>query len=128
MNSLRRIVVGLACTAVAAAALAGGLVTKLEARMRGGSNLAAKAAYVNEQNGTRSRQKFTVEVQGAQPGAAFGVTVNGNAIGVITADGLGRGKLDLVQGGDNPGQSAIPAMNAGDTVAVGAMSGTLASR
>lgn len=128
MKSLRSVIIGLACTAMAAAALAGGLVTKLEARMRGGPNLASKAAYVSEQNGTRSRQKFTVELQGAQPGASFGVTVNGNAIGVITADALGRGKLDLVQGGDNPGQSAIPAMNAGDTVTVGAMSGTLAAR
>ena len=124
----RKVFVGMACTVLAAVALAGGIVTKLEARMNSGASLQGKAAYSNEQNGARSRRQFSVEVQGAAPGSTLGVLVNGSSFGAVSVNALGRGKFELVQGGDNPGQGAIPAMKAGDVVTIGSMSGQLIQR
>ncbi len=126
-TSVRTIAACVAIAACSAVAVAGALRTRLEARFSG-PGVQAKAAYVQETRNRGTRLKLTVEVQNAQPGAEFPVTADGIGVGTIRINGFGRGKLDLQSGGDDPKQSKVPVLTAGDIVTVGTASGTLAPR
>lgn len=102
---------------------------RLEARLRvAGSQLSSKAAYRSEPRGGGTRESLSVEVQGAQPGATFNVTIAGRKMGTITANALGRGKLELNAGGDNPNQTAPMNFQAGNPVVIGTMTGSFVVR
>lgn len=102
---------------------------RLEARIRvAGSQLSSKAAYRSEPRGAGVRESLSVEVQGAQPGATFGVTIAGRKMGTITADAFGRGKLERNAGGDNPNQTAPMNFVAGNPVVIGTMTGSFVVR
>lgn len=121
------LLVGAFCLVGANPALAdsgpSGTSTRLEARMRAGG-VEAKVSY--RQKG--SIRSLEAEIQRAQPLTAYVVTYQGRVLGQITTTALGAGRFQIVDGGDNPGQSKIPAMSAGDGVGVGTMAGTLAAR
>lgn len=120
------LIVCLACTA---GAIAGGLKSRLEARMIGSPAMRAKAVYIEEQrNDGRLRQKLNIEVERAKAGQKFEVFADGVRVGTATANGLGIAKLELFSGGDNPNPSKIPPLAPGDVVRIGGMSGVLSTR
>lgn len=110
---------------------------RVRARVRTGTPLEGKGDYRERLIGTSLIQKWSVEVNGAQPGQSFEVQLNGNPIGTIVADSLGRAKQEFrsVVVDDNPTDEEppiptdFPHINAGDTLTiVGIGTGTFASR
>lgn len=74
------------------------------------------------------RTEFEVEVRGGQPGASLEVTIRGQLVTTVTLDALGAGEVKFR---DPPGDSGAPPFpadfpvpQAGDAVAVGALTGT----
>ncbi len=135
MNSSIKRVVGAVVSALvfagASVALAGGLVTRLEAGLTSGAALKGKAAYVTESlAGGRTRQKLSVEVQGAVPNTKLPLAVNGGTFATVTTDALGRVKFEVRVGGDDPGAGAgqIPELGVGDIFSAGAASGKFVQR
>ena len=115
----------------ASLAIAGGIVTRLEAGLTSSSSLKGKAAYVTESlAGGAVRQKLAVEMQGGAPNAVLPLAVNGGTIGAITTDGLGRAKFEIRVGGDDPGSgvNTIPEIGVGDTFSAGGASGKFARK
>jgi hypothetical protein len=92
----------------------------------GARGLEAKARF--EQRARQARSKFTVEVNGASPGAVFPVLRNGVLITTVTANNLGIAKIELNMGGDNTPQASLPTMVAGDVITIGTFSARLAAR
>ena len=128
-NTVRAALASVAVLATTAIALAGGTTTKLIARMPSFAGMRAKAVYVEVQrNDGGLRQKLSVEVEKAQPGETIDVFVDGAFIATLTADGLGIAEVELDAGDDEPGQTTLPRIGAGDTVQVGALHGTFAPR
>lgn len=118
-----------ACIEAPCAALAA-KAGKLEAPLSSGGSLKGKAAYTEEvlKNG-KIRQKLSFEIQGAIPGVKLEITVKGAKLGQITADSLGRAKLELKAGGDDPGAlKSLPSLVAGDAATVGGASGRFAAK
>ena len=101
----------------------------LEAPLASGGSLKGKAAYAEEIKGGKLRQKLSFEIQGAIPGAKLDVAVKGVKLGVVTADSLGRAKLELKAGGDDPGAlKSLPTLVVGDAATVGGASGKFAAK
>jgi len=112
-------------------ALAGGAGVRLRARLTSAAVLVGKGqAQFESRDG---RRKFSIQVEGLQPGDVFDAMVAGVVIGTIEIDGFGRGDLNF---DDNagPGDQAtkfpanFPALDGGELVVVGSLSGTLQAR
>ncbi|MCB9838726.1 MAG: hypothetical protein H6813_05255 [Phycisphaeraceae bacterium] len=103
-----------------------------------GSSPHGKARYRERQRGyygVNMMQRFTVDVQDAQPGEEFVVTVNGMMIGTLIANDLGRAELEFrtaafIDSPDDgtPIPSGFPRIEAGATITVGDMVGTFEAR
>jgi len=76
-----------------------------------------------------AKVKFRVHVQGGEANAVLDVGAAGFAVGTITLDADGNGKMRWSSRTDHPGEEPLPAgfpaLAAGDTVSVGSLSGTL---
>jgi len=98
---------------------------KLVTFLADGGTQRAKVEYEDEPGKT----KFEVEVFGGQPGAVLDVAVNGTVVGAVTLNQFGRGKLEFHsfphEFHHQPFPPNFPALQPGDTVSVGQMSGTL---
>ena len=79
----------------------------------------------------RNRRQWSVEVEGLTPGDIFDVIVSGENVGPITIDNLGMGNQDFddnFEAGDDPATqfpANFPALDGGEPVQVGPLSGTL---
>lgn len=73
--------------------------------------------------------KFRVKVRGGVPDAVLAVSAAGVAVGSITVNGDGDGKMKWTSRADHEDEQPLPAnfpaLAAGDTVAVGSLSGVL---
>ncbi len=83
----------------------------------------------------RGRRQFSVQVEGLQPGDQFDVMISGAVVGTITIDNFGFGDLNyddnFQPGKDDPATifpSNFPALDGGELVVVGQLSGTLQNR
>lgn len=85
---------------------------RLEARMRSGRT-EAKVAWRSD----RGRTKLQAEIYRAKPSTTYTVTHMGKKVATIKTDSLGNGRYEIERG--------APVMKKGDTVAVGALKGTL---
>lgn len=124
MGSITRIrqslVLGLAAFASASVALAAaGTTYRLAGRLTSGGALSGKVVFIEEvRQGVR--QSLKIEMQGAQRGQELPVLINGDYFMTLKADDLGRAKVELREGGDNPGQSNVPDLKPGYLISVGA--------
>lgn len=89
-----------------------------------------RARYEERVKGSKaSNRRFDVEVQGAQPGQTFAVVVAGKTIATITANTLGRAKIEFRPSPDDANEKPLPAgfprLKVGDTVQIGAITVTL---
>lgn len=82
-----------------------------------------------------SRRQFSVEVQGFQPGDQYDVMISGEVVGTIVIDAFGFGDLNYDTNfepfKDDPATKFppnFPALDGGELVVVGPLSGTLQSR
>ena len=119
-----------AAVTVSGAALAGGSEVRLRAELTAAAgDLSGQADFRNRTN--RNRRQWSVEVEGLTPGNMFDVTVAGQNVGTIIIDGLGMGNQDFddnFEAGDDPATqfpANFPALNGGELVQVGPLSGTL---
>ncbi len=83
----------------------------------------------------RNRRQFSVEVAGFQPGDRFDVMISGAVVGTVTIDDFGVGDLNydsnFEPGLDDPSTKFppnFPALDGGELVVVGPLSGTLQRR
>lgn len=85
--------------------------------------LSAKAVYEARTRRGVTTPKFSVEIQRAEPGKKFEVSVEGFSLGTITANKFGIAKLELRRSPSGPNERPIPAgfpeLKAGHTVKVG---------
>lgn len=92
-------------------------------------DVSGQADFRNRLN--RNRRQWSVEVEGLTPGDMFDVTVAGQNVGTIMIDGFGMGNQDFddnFEAGDDPATqfpANFPALNGGELVQVGPLSGTL---
>lgn len=92
----------------------------------GAGDVSGHADFRNE-SGFR---RFSVEAEGLVPGDVHDVMVAGVVVGTVTVDALGIGQLELddrLEPGDTelPFPASFPAINGGELVRVGPVSGTL---
>ncbi|MGP1309667.1 MAG: hypothetical protein ACTS27_05665 [Phycisphaerales bacterium] len=131
--------VGLASLAAIVATADAGKVAGVEIRTRAefaGQGLASgKADYRERSRNNLIEQRFSIEVEDAQPGESFTVSVNGITFGTIVANDLGVAELQFrtAEFIDDPGDgdpipSEFPRLNAGDVITVGKMMGTFEDR
>lgn len=93
--------------------------TRLEARMEQG-NVEAKVDFREETRNGVVRRQLQAEIEQGAPNTTFGVFHKGTQIASITTDGLGNGRVEL--------QTGVPAMQPGETVGVGKLTGVLVAR
>lgn len=93
---------------------------RLEARMRA-AGVEAKVAYDQEGSGATQRRKVQAEIRRGTPNTTYAVYHKGVQIATITTDALGAGRVER-RGAD------VPVMQAGDSVGVGTLSGSLVAR
>jgi hypothetical protein len=106
-----------------------------ELRFRAQLIAPASAGDVSGQADFRLRdgqRKFSAEVEGSVPGEMFDVVVAGEIVGKVTIDALGVGDLNFDDnfeaGLDDPATqfpANFPAIDGGEMVVVGPLSGTL---
>lgn len=105
-----------------------------EVRLRANLTAAAAAGDISGQADFRQRngrRQFSVQVEGLTPGDAFDVMAAGQVVGTITINALGVGDLnydDNFEAGDDPATrfpANFPAVKAGTSIQVGALSGTV---
>ena len=92
-----------------------------------------RARYEERAKGAKaSNRRFDVEVQGAQPGQTFNVIVAGKTVATITANNLGRAKIEFRPSPDDADEKPLPAgfprLKAGDQVQIGEIKVTLRQR
>ncbi|MHC4825619.1 MAG: hypothetical protein ACYTEY_03575, partial [Planctomycetota bacterium] len=113
------------------ASAAGGSEFKLKARLFGDTIVSGQVVYLEKDRGRKGlERRFKVQVEEAQPGEAFDVFVNDDFAGTITANSLGRAKLQLrtrkfidePRDGE-PMPRRFPRLQQGDVVMVGALTG-----
>ncbi len=98
---------------------------RLQATMRGAARVKAVATYEERPRGNLTEQRFKVQVEGMPKNSTHIVSHNGIVLGIVTVNQFGRGALDLRVNSDNPGNvPSLPHVVAGDSVTVGALSGT----
>lgn len=114
------LVLGLVAAASASVALAAaGTTYRLAGRLTSGGALSGKIVFIEEvRQGVR--QSLKIEMQGAQPNQELPVLINGDLFMTLKSDDFGRAKVELREGGDNPGQSNVPDLKAGHLISVGA--------
>lgn len=92
----------------------------------------AKAKYEEKTKNGVTTAKFSVEVENATPGDTYAVTVKGIAVGTVTIGALGEGEIEFQSNprdaDDLPLPAGFPALKAGDTVQIGALTVTLRAR
>lgn len=96
------------------------------AHIYGSSSVKGKAVYTEKLIDGTNMQKFKVELQYAAPGKTYNVRVNGDLVGAITINSLGKGELQLrtAQFIDDPSDGdpipdGFPQLDTGDVVTVG---------
>ena len=117
-----------------------GNVVRLEALMDSpNSGEKAKSRYEERQRTyygvpQSMQQRFRVEVQNFNPGEELTIVLNGDMIGTITANELGRAELQFRTAAfiDDPSDGFplgdFPPIHVGDTISVGPLTGTFAER
>ena len=116
---------------VASQANAGGNNSNHRVRAElGGAGLASgKADYRERMRQNTLEQRFSVEVEDAEPGTIMTVEINGVVFGMFVVNDLGIGELEYrtPQFNDDPGTLPIPdgfpQLVAGDVITVGTLSG-----
>jgi len=79
----------------------------------------------------QGRRRFSTEIEGFRPGEIFDVMAAGVIVGTIVVDGTGQGDLNFdtnFEAGDDPATlfpANFPALDGGELVQVGPLSGTL---
>jgi hypothetical protein len=112
---------------------AGGDAFKIKARLFGDSLVSGHAVYLEKDRGRKGlERRFKVQVEDAQPGDSFDVFVNDFFAGTITANSLGRAKLQLRTrkfiddpGDGQPMPRTFPRLRNGDMVIAGGLAGVL---
>jgi hypothetical protein len=115
------------------ASAAGGSAFKLKARLFGDTIVSGHVVYLEKDRGRNGlERRFKVQIEDARPGDAFDVFVNDSFAGTITANSLGRAKLQLRTRKfiDDPGDGQpmprnFPRLQRGDVAVVGALAGVL---
>ncbi len=114
-------------------ALAGRAETRFEARLTAPASAGDISGKVQYRE--RGRRQFSVQVEGLQPGDRYDVMVSGSVVGTVTIDAFGFGDLNydsnFEAGLDDPATQFppnFPALDGGETVTVGPLSGTLQSK
>jgi hypothetical protein len=81
--------------------------------------------FESQRDGSHLRRKFDVEVSGLTPVTMYPVTINQVAVGSLTTDQQGEGKLELSTDPqdvrERPLPAGFPVVAAGDTVRVGSV-------
>jgi hypothetical protein len=102
------------------------------ARLFGPTPLRGKAVYEERDHGGTLEQRFKVELQNGIPGKQYTVRVNGDNVGSITINNLGRGKLQLrtAQFIDDPSDglpipNGFPRLDTGAIVTAGPLAGVV---
>lgn len=100
--------------------------TKYIAKLSGNGAFKGKASFLERPREGTIEERFKVEIQHGIPGKKYAVRVNGKKVGYITANLLGKGKLQLrtAQFIDNPGDgdplpSNFPNVKNGVEVSIG---------
>ncbi len=116
------------------AAFAGGTELRLRGRLMSPATIgdvSGKAEYRLKDG----RRQFSIEIQGFQPGDVFDAMIAGAVIGTIVVDDFGIGDLNyddnFEPGVDDPATlfpANFPALDGGELVQVGPLSGTLQRR
>ncbi len=104
----------------------------LKGRTPSSDNVDAQAKYRERFKNGKLERRFQVEVEDASGVQSFDISVNGQLVGTLTTNNLGRGEFQLRTGAfidsPNDGQpmpNSFPSLQAGDTVQVGDMTITL---
>ncbi len=84
--------------------------------------LEATSFYKERLKRGRLDRRFMAKVEHATPGATFDVFVNDHAVGEITANALGEGRIYLKR---SSMYDSFPRLVSGDTVTIGTMTGAL---
>ena len=128
--SMAAVVLMLGVLAASNPVYAGGDEVRLRAQLTAAvGDLSGQADFRNRLN--RNRRQWSVEVEGFAPGDMFDVMVAGQNVGTIVIDGFGMGNQDFddnFEAGDDPATqfpANFPALNGGEFVQVGPLSGTL---
>lgn len=102
------------------------------ANLSGAGLASGKAVYKERLRGALLEQRFSVEVEDAAPGDVLEVAVNGVAFGMIVVNGLGIAELEWRNVTNDPGVGPLPPgfprIQGGETITVGALSGTFIPR
>ena len=113
-------------------AFAGSVKHRVRARLFGETPMKGQARYEQRIKDGQAFKRFKVQIEHALPLQTFDVAVNGNTVGTITTNGLGRGKFELRTAAfiDSPGDGLpmpadFPKLDTGDTVSVGPLTGTM---
>lgn len=117
-------------------AFGGGSEVRLQAQLSsGGTDLAGGAVEFRQRFDQGGRRQFSVQVENLQPGDMFDVMIAGQVVGKITIDDFGRGGLNyddnFEPGVDDPATrfpDNFPALDGGEQVVVGPVSGTLQAK
>ena len=118
---------------VSSLAMAGGGDTRLRTGLNapiGAGDISGKAEF--RQRGNNGRRQFSVEVEGLAPGDMFDVMVAGVVVGTVRINDFGVGDINFDDnfepGVDDPATifpANFPALNGGELVRVGDLTGTL---
>ncbi len=107
--------------------------TKYIAKLKtNGSNMKGKASFLERPRAGTIEERFKVEIERAVPGKKYVVRVDGKKVGIVKANLLGRGKLQLrtAQFINSPGDGSplpanFPQVGNNTVVTVGPLSGPL---
>ena len=116
-------------------ALAGGDEIRLRAVLVGPEvDISGKVAFRHRVMKGESRRQFSAEIEGLRPGSVYDVMIAGVVVGKMTVDDFGIGDInydDNFERGDDPNTKFpfhFPALDGGERVEIGPLSGTLQSR
>lgn len=105
---------------------------RVNGRLFGPTALKGQARYEERPKNGSLMRRFKVEVEHGTPGQTFNVLVNGDNVGSITVNPLGRGKFELrtAQHIDSPGDGQpmpanFPKLGTADNVTVGPITGNM---
>lgn len=108
----------------------GGDRVRLEARLSGKTLASGKSRYQERTRVNVVEQRFKVQVEDFAPDQTLTIMLNGEMIGTVTTNALGRAELQFRTAAfiDDPGDGdpigEFPPIEAGDTISVGPLSGT----
>jgi hypothetical protein len=115
-----------ASTMITATAEAANNDVRVRARLSGNTPASGKADYRERTKKNTLEQRFSVQIEGAAPGAIMPVLVNGAQVGLIFIDDFGLGEIQFRTevfiddpGDGTPIPTDFPRLAVGDTVQVG---------